>query len=57
LVKRGGSFIRGLKEGKGARGGGGVGGGGGGGGGRWSVKRGPCKHEFRENGAVIHTEA
>jgi len=23
---------------------------------RWSVKKGPCKHEFRENGAVIRTE-
>jgi hypothetical protein len=26
-------------------------------GGRWSVKKGPCKHEFRENGAVIHSGA
>jgi len=26
-------------------------------GGRWPVKKGPCKHEFRENGAVIRTEA
>jgi hypothetical protein len=25
--------------------------------GKWSVKKGPCKHEFRENGAFIHTEA
>jgi hypothetical protein len=25
--------------------------------GRWSVKKGPCIHEFRENGSIIHAEA